>query len=154
MSNNLPQKAIRRTSATTPQVRNKSISRSTVFAARYYKRQSGPVPDPETIRGYEEICPGAADRIIKMAENQAAHRQQLEKDIYNNRFTLGKRGQNCAVLVTITAFITSAYCAYLGESVVAITIGGAGLASLVAVFITGRKHDSGGIKAIEKDTQD
>lgn len=40
---------------------------------------SGPIPPPSIIAGYEEVVPGAADRIIKMAEIQAAHRQSMEK---------------------------------------------------------------------------
>ena len=39
---------------------------------------SGLIPPPNMMEQYERICPGAADRIIKMAENQLAHTQQLE----------------------------------------------------------------------------
>ena len=31
---------------------------------------SGPIPPPEALARYEEIQPGAADRILKMAEKQ------------------------------------------------------------------------------------
>ena len=44
------------------------------FAATY----SGPLPLAEDFRKYEEVCHGAADRIITMAEKQAAHRQAIE----------------------------------------------------------------------------
>ena len=40
---------------------------------------SGPLPPPNIIKGYEDILPGAADRILSMAENQAKHRQEIEK---------------------------------------------------------------------------
>lgn len=40
---------------------------------------SGPIPPPNIIAGYEEVVPGAADRIIQMAEKQAAHRQSIEQ---------------------------------------------------------------------------
>src|SRR5258705_11795241 len=33
----------------------------------------GPLPPPENFAAYEHVLPGAADRILKMAENQAAH---------------------------------------------------------------------------------
>ena len=33
-----------------------------------------PIPHPEIIAGYEKICPGAADRILRMAEKQSDHR--------------------------------------------------------------------------------
>lgn len=39
---------------------------------------SGPIPPPNIIAGYEDVVPGAADRIIAMAENQAKHRQSVE----------------------------------------------------------------------------
>ena len=29
---------------------------------------SGPIPHPETLKGYNEIVPGAAERILAMAE--------------------------------------------------------------------------------------
>jgi hypothetical protein len=33
----------------------------------------GPLPRPEDFAAYERVLRGAADRILKMAENQAAH---------------------------------------------------------------------------------
>jgi uncharacterized membrane protein len=47
--------------------------------AAYYSaiRFTPPMPrldEPEALGKYEQICPGSADRIIKMAEGQAAHR--------------------------------------------------------------------------------
>jgi uncharacterized membrane protein len=43
---------------------------------RHYQ---GPLPRPEDFAAYERVLPGAADRILKMAENQAMHRQGLER---------------------------------------------------------------------------
>ena len=42
-------------------------------------RFQGPIPHPSLMKGYEEALPGAADRIIKMAEEQASHRRKLEE---------------------------------------------------------------------------
>lgn len=41
----------------------------------------GPIPPPSIIKGYEEVVAGSADRIIKMAEKQAAHRQEMEREM-------------------------------------------------------------------------
>ena len=35
---------------------------------------SGPIPPPETMAKYENIVLGAAERILKMAENEASTR--------------------------------------------------------------------------------
>jgi len=40
----------------------------------------GPIPAPETLRRYDDLIPGSATIIIKMATDQAAHRQTLERD--------------------------------------------------------------------------
>lgn len=42
---------------------------------------SGPLPAPEILQGYENILTGSAERIIKMTENQAHHRQNCEKKL-------------------------------------------------------------------------
>ena len=34
---------------------------------------SGPLPAPDDLRQYEDILPGSADRILRMAENQQQH---------------------------------------------------------------------------------
>lgn len=40
---------------------------------------SDPIPPPSIISGYENVLPGSADRILAMAENQAKHRQEMER---------------------------------------------------------------------------
>lgn len=41
----------------------------------------GPIPPPNILSGYEKLLPGAADRILSMAENQTRHRHSIEKKI-------------------------------------------------------------------------
>jgi uncharacterized membrane protein len=38
----------------------------------------GPLPRPEDFEAYDRVLRGAADRILRMAEKQAAHRQDLD----------------------------------------------------------------------------
>ena len=37
-----------------------------------------PLPPIEEFRGYEDVLPGAADRILSMAEERAAHHQSMQ----------------------------------------------------------------------------
>ncbi len=39
---------------------------------------SGPLPPPEILENYNNILPGSAEHIIKMAETQQLHRHTLE----------------------------------------------------------------------------
>jgi len=36
---------------------------------------SGPVPHPQILQGYDQIIPGAAERILRMAEEDAEHQR-------------------------------------------------------------------------------
>lgn len=47
-----------------------------VVAAKY--TFSGPIPPPEALERYEKIAPGAADRILTMAEMEQRHRHAYE----------------------------------------------------------------------------
>lgn len=38
---------------------------------------SGPIPPPAILHQYDAVIPGAAERILKMAEEQSKHRQEL-----------------------------------------------------------------------------
>ncbi len=37
---------------------------------------SGPLPEPAAFKAYDDTCPGAADRILSMAENEQAIRRE------------------------------------------------------------------------------
>jgi uncharacterized membrane protein len=55
----------------------KNANESVVFTESY----EGPIPHPSIIKGYEDVLPGAADRILKMAEGQSLHRRKLESRV-------------------------------------------------------------------------
>lgn len=40
---------------------------------------SGPLPHPQHFKGYEDVLPGAAERILSMAENSMAHSSSMEQ---------------------------------------------------------------------------
>ena len=42
---------------------------------------SGPLPPPKVLEAYDRLVPGAAERIMKMAEQQSEHRRGLEKTV-------------------------------------------------------------------------
>jgi len=66
---------------------------------------SGPLPHPQVLAGYEQICPGAADRIISMAEKQSDHRQGLEKKVTASNIDNEKMGMYFAFLALLAFLI-------------------------------------------------
>jgi len=50
------------------------------FAQQIQRFHIGPLPDPETLRAYDEIIPNGAERLMQLVERQSNHRQALESD--------------------------------------------------------------------------
>jgi uncharacterized membrane protein len=58
------------------------IERSiTLRRAEFFEEFSGPLPHPQALKAYDIVLPGAAERIISMAEKQQAHRLYLERTV-------------------------------------------------------------------------
>lgn len=99
---------------------------------------SGPVPHPSILQGYENIVPGAAERILSMAEQDAAHQRGIESRVLAESAAEVKRGQIFGLLIGLSAFATCIVAIFLGSEKTAMVIGGSTVVGLVTVFVTGR----------------
>ena len=107
----------------------------------------GPLPDPVSLESYKRLVPDAPERILAMAEDEArTRREQMQKDHESiNRtkeqdvlaYHAGvKRGQWMAFGILIVTIAGAVYCAAIGNTSVAITLAGVGLANIAAQFIS------------------
>ena len=71
------------------------------------------MPPPNILREYDEIAPNAAERILRMAERQAEHRNAIERGD-SRRATLGIIA---GVIVALAALALPAYAFYLGQPI-------------------------------------
>ena len=46
---------------------------------RLLRSHQGPLPSPESFASYEQTLPGAGDRILRLAEDEAQHRRSEEQ---------------------------------------------------------------------------
>lgn len=99
---------------------------------------SGPMPPPAVLEGYDRIVPGAAERILAMAESDARHQQAIEFAALHAAEGEVKRGQWFAFAIGITALIAAMLALYMGSPAVAGVIGGTTVVGLVSVFVVGR----------------
>jgi uncharacterized membrane protein len=97
----------------------------------------GPIPSPSMLREYDTILPGAADRIIAMAEAQSRHRQELESKAIASDIANSRTGLHYGLTIGLAAIIGGCLCIALGYQVGGSIIGGTGLTSLVGVFVYG-----------------
>lgn len=70
---------------------------------------AGPLPHPNILQGYENIQTGFADRILKMAEIQTSHRQDLEKSVMSSNIANERKGMWFAFIVTMSLMIFGFY---------------------------------------------
>ncbi|MCY4342191.1 MAG: DUF2335 domain-containing protein [Gammaproteobacteria bacterium] len=96
---------------------------------------SGPLPPSPMFREYEDVLPGAGDRILSMAERQAAHRQEWEKSALLSAQKDLARGQWLGFLISLAALIAATYLAMNGHVIIPLLLGGGGVSGLVANFI-------------------
>ena len=104
-----------------------SVARSNFF--------SGPLPHPDHLREYENILPGSADRVIRMAEEQAQHRRQLETLVFTSNTKLEARGQILGFLIAITALVGGGYIMASGQSVWGAAVAISAVAGLSGLFV-------------------
>ena len=113
---------------------------------------SGPIPPPELLARYNDIVPNAAERILSMAEREAAHRQQVERDVTASNIDSQSRaislnelrakqsyksdrtGQVLGAIVSMLALGGSVYLAMHGQAYVAALIAALPVASLIRAF--------------------
>lgn len=100
----------------------------------------GPLPHPDHIAQYEAIHPGLADRIVRMAEEEAIHRREMERQIIAAEAHDARWGQRYAFLVVMVVIAGATYAATQGAQWFATIIGVGGLAGIVSTFIIGRKR--------------
>ena len=106
---------------------------------------SGPIPPPEALARYEEIQPGAADRILKMAEKQQEHRMALETKAIGGQVDQSKRGQLFGfILVFVCIAVAVFFAVYFGMTAFAVTFLCVTMVSVVGLFVTGKM-------AVQKD---
>lgn len=110
-----------------------------LVAAMHHSSFSGPLPPPDVLKRYNEVVPGAAERIITMAEAQAKHRQELERaEVFggNRRANLG---QYFGFTIGIAGLVVALILGIRGNAWVAGLIGVLDLGGLVSIFVYGSR---------------
>jgi len=101
---------------------------------------SGPIPHPTILKGYEEVLPGSADRILSMTEKEGEHRRKIETELVKNDNIRSYLGQIAGFTIAIVGLGGSIYLG-INDKVWASGIMSAGtLTGLVTVFVTGDKE--------------
>jgi uncharacterized membrane protein len=99
----------------------------------------GPLPPSKEFNNYEQALPGAASRILAMAEKESEHRRENENKIVQHSVKKSGRGQIFAFFLALISSGLIFYSIMKGEMLGAIAPAIIALSSLVAVFIGKRQ---------------
>lgn len=123
----------------------KQTARQAITGVQY--SYSGPLPHPEILEHYDRIVPGGAERIFSQFESQAAHRQSIEAQVIRSNSFVQIYGSISASLLGLLALGGGLFLVFEGKSLEGFGAFLAGLASLVSVYIYGKKSQSDERKA-------
>lgn len=138
--------------------RPEAIGHTLSLVKRQIVMTSGPIPPPEVLAGYEQILPGAADRLLSMAENQSQHRQELESVGLQAAIRHERQGMWIAALLAVFFGILGGSLLFMDKDIVGLAILVPELVGLLALFIlserTGAKELNDKAGQPEEDTGD
>ncbi len=77
------------------------------YSVSYQEGWEGPMPPPAVLRGYEQVVPGAAARILEMAEKALTGHVDRDNRLAEAEVDIAKTGQTMAFLLTLIALIAS-----------------------------------------------
>jgi uncharacterized membrane protein len=105
-----------------------------------HKSHSGPLPCPEDLAHYDAISPGAANRIIAMAESNMVHRHTMESAVVRSEYGLRTRGQWLAILALLAMLSVIVFAFWIGQPIAAGVLGSATLISVTGMFLNREKE--------------
>ena len=116
-----------------------TTNQSEIIVSRQF---SGPLPPPDALAQYDHVVPGAAERILKMAENEAEIRHRNEEKLVDNEVKLTNNMVRSSYLGIYFAFasvilmIALAFLALINDHpTVATSIVVVNMASVAGIFI-------------------
>jgi uncharacterized membrane protein len=98
---------------------------------------SGHIPPPAVLKEFDQIVPGAANRIIVMAEKQQEHRHDLERVAVRSGSRDSIAGVGAATLISVGFLSLAGYAIKLGYTGTGVILGAIDIVALASAFIYG-----------------
>src|SRR5262249_51224118 len=100
----------------------------------------GPIPHPQHIQAYEATCPGAADRIIRMAEIAQTRREDRRDRLIEHEYSDRRVGLYLGFAALLAMIGGGVFLVALGAKAIGTGLLGAGiLGTVVGSFVHGRR---------------
>lgn len=114
---------------------------------------SGPIPPASELARYETILPGAANRILTMAEKQSQHRQKMENTMLDANIKAEKNGQIFGFIIFSIAIIAGFLLVLFGRNVEGLISLIVAVGGIVGLFVYNREEVRKELRKKEQLTQ-
>lgn len=106
-----------------------------------FARYQGPLPPPQMFRDYEDVLPGAADRIIAMTEKEQSHRHRWEADALRADRWYRMAGLSAGWTVAVSLAAAAAASGVWGDWRVGCALAATSATAMVWKLVQGRSED-------------
>jgi uncharacterized membrane protein len=114
-----------------------------VFVRQISKYHSGPLPDAETLEHYNRIIPNGAERMMKLVEQEQAHRHSQDSTLVSSHTRLASRGQWVAGSLVVLLTAAGTYLGINGHDTLAGVVFATTIGAVTAVFVLRRDTAEG-----------
>jgi len=111
-------------------------------------------PSPRTLREYEKVMPGLAQKMVCHAERQTAHRIEMERKLITSNIRKSYMGLIFGFLIGVTGIGGGMYLTSIGFNIIGIVFSSGTLVSLVMTFIYGSQSKKNKGKILYPSTED
>lgn len=101
---------------------------------------SGPLPPPAALEQFERSSPGAADRILNMAEREEDHRHEQEREMLQSDKSARTRGQYMAFVLAVIVIVGGIWLISEGKQVGGLIAVLSPLGVLIGLFLHGQRQ--------------
>lgn len=123
-------KSVRSNKAAPPTQQKQATSTSQITHQQF----SGPIPPPTILSDYNNIVPGAAERILRMAEDDASHQRNIERLAITSTKNEVRIGQFFGLIVSLAVLALAGFAVLHGQPWVATLLGGGTLVGIITAF--------------------
>ncbi len=110
---------------------------------QFVEATSGPLPDPKILKAYDDILPGAANRIVAMAEAEQKHQHGLQDAIVGSHFVATRLGQIFAFVIGLTGMVIGGILIYADKPITGLASFFVPLAALAGIYLNESRQKSG-----------
>lgn len=99
----------------------------------------GDLPHPDILKGYNELYPEAAKKIIDNGISETEHRRKMEEKYLNGNISAHKLGQIFGFIVALVIVLSGVFLIFTGHGISGTLLTGTTAVALIGLFTNGNK---------------